>query len=340
MAECFNEIIGINSLTLILNENVRFERPIISVENEVNLYAAAENSYLINEIDNHIKWKRTVNYSANYKQNYIDEFTFIVHGIGNEIPNIIKELRNNRKGYIAIIKTTGNLNFVFQNPIFLNAENTKKINSNSWIVSIGYKLPTFDNKLVLLSQILDNQPKLITNSCSPEIIGITRIGIYINDHIRIRRPDPSKENEVDLIAHSQGSYTIQDINELPKWERTINNSENYKQSFEDRFSFVLHGINNNVPKIILDLRNNRLGYIVEIITTNGNSFVFPTPVFLDSENTKPINSHSWQVSLSYRVPTFQDKLKKLNTLLMTQSYIWLGGSNILGYGDGAIVSNK
>ena len=69
------------------------------------------------------------------------------------------------------------------------------------------------------------------------------------------------------------------------------------------------------------------------------SYVFPTPCFLDSENTKPIDSNSWNISLSYRVPTFIDKLIKLNTILMTESYILVGDNAILGDGTGAIVSN-
>ena len=340
MPECYNEIIGISELTLVKNDNVRFERPNISVENEINLIASGENSYKINEPINDLKWVRVVNYSKNYKQNYFDEFTFIIHGIENEIPAIIQELRNNRLGYIAIIKIISGSKFAFQSPVFLNKENTKQINSNSWLVTIGYKKPTFDDKLILLSENFTVQPELISTNCASEIIGIKRIGIYINSNVRIRRPNPAIENEVDLIVHGQGSYIIEDSIEQPKWERKINNSDNYKQYFNDKFTFILHGIQNNVPQIIHDLRNNRLGYIIEIITISEKSYVFPSPVFLDSENTKPINSNSWKISLSYRIPTFQDKLKKLNTLLMDKNYILVGNNKILGYGSGAIVSKK
>jgi hypothetical protein len=177
-------------------------------------------------------------------------------------------------------------------------------------------------------------------NCNKEIATLKKLALYINDNVRINRPDPSKENEVDLIAHGQGSFVISDVNEVAKWERVIDFSGNYKQNYVDEFSFLLHGIENNVPGILESLRNNRLGYIAEIITTGNKSFVFPAPVFLNEKNTKAVNSHSWNVSLSYRVPTFENYLTKLNTVLMTQSYILVGANQVLGDGAGsAIVSN-
>jgi len=176
-------------------------------------------------------------------------------------------------------------------------------------------------------------------ACDREIIGILRMALYINKDVRFNFPDPSIENEVDIIAHAQGSYVISDVEEYQKWERSVSYSANYKQNYSDIFSFTLHGIDNNVPGIIQSLRNNRLGYICEIITKENKSFVFPCPVFLDEKNTKPIDSNSWNVSLSYRVPTFQDKYNKLNTLLMTESFVLIGGMSVLGWGAGQIVLN-
>ncbi len=177
-------------------------------------------------------------------------------------------------------------------------------------------------------------------NCNSEIIGVKKIALYINKDVRYNYPDPSIENEVDLIAHATGSFVINEVKELPKWERELGNSGNYKINYSDIFSFLLHGTENNVPEILQSLRNNRLGYITEIITTSNKSFVFPTPVFLNENNTKQIDSHSWSVSLTYRVPSLEDKLNKLNTLLMTQSYILLGGNNILGNGAGAAIISK
>lgn len=178
------------------------------------------------------------------------------------------------------------------------------------------------------------------SNCISEIVGIKTIALYINKDVRINRPNPSIENEVDIIAHAQGSFVINEVKEQPKWERELGYSGNYKQNYSDTFSFLLHGIENNVPGILKSLRNNRLGYIAEIITTGNKSFVFPAPVFLNENNTKQIDSHSWSVSLTYRVPTFLDRLTKLNTILMVFSYILVGDNQILGDGQGnPIVAN-
>lgn len=339
MANCTKEIIGVRGITLYLNSNIQLVRPNISIENEVNIITNGEGSFIINEVNALPKWERTLGYSGNYNQNYFDEFTFLVNGVENETPAIIQDLRNNRLGYIAEINTTGNDCFIFQAPVFLNKKNTKPVNSHSWTVSLSYRKPTFLDRLTRLTATLTTE--LISITSSVEIVGIKSMALYINDNVRIRRPDTSKENEVDLIAHGTGSYVISDINELPKWERSIAYSGNYMQNFLDEFSFFLHGINNEIPEAIKNIRNNRLGYIVEIITTGNKSFVFPTPVFLNGNNTKQIDSHSWAVSLSYRKATFFDKLTKLNTILMTQSYILVADNQILGDGSGrAIVANK
>lgn len=332
------EIIGVRKLSLYLNKGVRFERPIIEVEDEIDLIAVNDGNFTISEVKSQIKWERTLSYSGNYKQAYFDEFIFLVHGISNEIPQVINTLRSNRLGYIVDIETTGGDKYTFQSPIFINSENIKQINSHSWEVTLGYRIPTFSNRLTRLSVSSIFEPQEIVNSV--EIQGIRKLALYINDNVRIRRPDPSKENEVDLIAHGEGSFVILDVNELMRWEREVDYSGNYKQNFIDTFTFLLHGIKNNVPEILESLRNNRLGYIAEIITTGGKSFVFPAPVFINEDNTKKVNSHSWEVSLSYRVPTFEDKLIKLNTVLMTESYILLGDDQILSSEPNtAIVSN-
>lgn len=337
MSNCTTEIIGVKKIALYINSGVRFERPDTSTENEVNLIVTESENFLLTDGKSQMKWERTVAFSGNYKQNYLDEFTFLVHGVQNEIPELIKTLRSNRLGYIIEIITTGNKSLVFQSPVFLNNENTKRVDSHSWNISLSYRIPSFLNKLTLLAVTIPSQPEEITNNV--EVVGIQQLALYINKGVRIRRPDPSVENEVDLIAHAQGSFIINEVKELPKWTRNTTYSGNYQPSYSDEFTFILHGIESNAPTIIEKLRNNRLGYVVEIITTGNQSYVFPTPVFLNSDNIKQIDSHSWQVSLSHRLPTFQDKLTKLNTLLMTQSYITLAQNRIWGDGTGqAIVS--
>lgn len=177
-------------------------------------------------------------------------------------------------------------------------------------------------------------------SCRKEITSVSKIALYINKNVRFQYPDASNENEIDLIAHGQGSFIIDQVNEYPKWARELAYSGNYKVNYVDTFSFLLHGVETNVPSILRNLRNNRVGYIAEIITTGGYSYVFPAPVFLNQNNIKQINSHTWEVSLSYRVPTFEDRLNKLNTILMAYSYI-LGGDNVvLGGGNNIAVKGN
>ena len=123
-------------------------------------------------------------------------------------------------------------------------------------------------------------------NCQNEISGIKKIAFYVNEGVRFNFPNPAIENEIDLIAHSVGSVVVDAVNEYPKWERELNYSGNYKQNYSDTFSFIVHGIENDVPAIIKSMRNNRSGYITEIITTGNKSFVFPTPVFLSTPNIK------------------------------------------------------
>lgn len=152
--------------------------------------------------------------------------------------------------------------------------------------------------------------------CTQEIIGVQKITLYINKNILYNFPDVSNENEVNITVNSEGSVIIEDVDQYPKWERINGQSGNYKQNFLDEFSFLAHGVENNVPEIIKDLRNNRLGFICVIKTTGNDNFIFQSPVFLNVANTKQIDSHSWNVSLSYRIKTFQNYLSVLNTVLI------------------------
>jgi hypothetical protein len=173
--------------------------------------------------------------------------------------------------------------------------------------------------------------------CTKEIIGVQTIAFYTNKDVIFNYPDITNEKEIDLISYSGGAYVVDEVIEFPKWERKIVKSGNYKGKFIDNFSFQLNGIKNSMPAIIKEMRNNRLGFITEIITTANNSYVFPIPVFLDQKNTKRIDSHSWNVSLSYRVPTFKDKLTKLNNLIMIYDYILGGDDSIIAGGTESIV---
>ena len=72
-------------------------------------------------------------------------------------------------------------------------------------------------------------------ACDREIIGILRMALYINKDVRFNFPDPSIENEVDIIAHAIGSYVINEVKEEQRWERIVDYSANYKQNYSDIF---------------------------------------------------------------------------------------------------------
>jgi len=141
-----------------------------------------------------------------------------------------------------------------------------------------------------------------------EIVGLKSIVLYVNEGIVIHRPDITKKDRVEFTGNSLGSVTVSEINQYPKWQRELDYSGNYRIQFDDSFSFFLHGINNEIPEILQEIRNNRLGYIAVITTIDNYCYVFPTPVFIDKKNTKKENSNSSEVVLSYRVPTFENKL--------------------------------
>lgn len=176
-------------------------------------------------------------------------------------------------------------------------------------------------------------------SCS-EIAGIYKIALYVNKFVRYNRPDISIENVVDFIVHAKGSVVIEQKNK-PTWNREISYSENYKPNYSDTFTFFLDGINNDTPSILNAMRRNRNGYILELITVDNRSLVFPTPVYISKNSIKEINSKTWQVELKYREPTFNNYLDKNNTLLQTRNYLSFGSIGLFGVGNNTVlVENK
>jgi hypothetical protein len=172
--------------------------------------------------------------------------------------------------------------------------------------------------------------------CS-EIIGVYQANLYINKDVTIRRPDISKENEVDIIAHSQGSFKIE-RQDNPRWKREINNSRNYKEVFQDTLIFELFGLNDNNEEVLSGIRNNRVGFIVELVLKEGRSIVFETPMFISIPTEKPENTRNYRIELQYKQPTFSNYLKKLNTIFFAYNLISLGGENILSANSNTIIT--
>jgi len=159
-----------------------------------------------------------------------------------------------------------------------------------------------------------------------EILGINKIVLYENKGVKFIRPDIAVQNEVNFIWSGSENYVI-DYPNLPKCERFVDYSANYEPNFNDKFSFVLFGNDNN--KNINSIRKNRNGFIVEIQTVTGESFVFQSPIFVIGVSELSQDVKSWQVEMNYRQPTFKDYLLKLNTLVMTGNYILINSNGLL-----------
>jgi len=150
------EIAGIQTLALYINKDVDFKFPNPAKKKEVNLIAHAIGSFTFGDSLELPTWRREIEFSANKKLLYSDTFTFFIHGIENEIPEIIEKLRNSRVGFIAEIITKGNKSFVFPAPVFVNKNSVKKVNSHSWAISLTYAVPTVQNYYIKLNTILMN----------------------------------------------------------------------------------------------------------------------------------------------------------------------------------------
>ena len=159
-----------------------------------------------------------------------------------------------------------------------------------------------------------------------EVLGVSKIILYENKGVKFLRPDISKPNEVNFIWSGSENYVI-DYTSFPKWKRIIDYSKNYRPIFADQFSFLWYG--NEKDESIQSLRKNRNGFIVEIQTVTDESFVFPAPVFVSEITETEKNVKTWEIILNYRQPTFLNYLTKLNTIIMTGSYLLINNNGLL-----------
>lgn len=154
-------------------------------------------------------------------------------------------------------------------------------------------------------------------NCTNEIIGIKSLNLHINSNVIFYRPAVLVEGSINLIVEQAAFLTVSDFNQNSTWQRSLNYSGNYSQVFEDTLSFTLHSVENGTPAILQSMRNSRVGYVVEMTLKDNTNYVFQSPFFLSDANIKQINSHSWNVVLKYRKPTFKDYL--LNIVTITYS---------------------
>jgi hypothetical protein len=153
-----------------------------------------------------------------------------------------------------------------------------------------------------------------------EPIGLKKLILYVNREVILNYPDPDVDFQVDVITHGFGTYEIKN-NEYPTWERQIDYSQNFDPEYTDIFRFNLYGIDDNTIQILKDLRTTRQGFIAEAQLKNGRSYVFPREVLVSGTSEKPENRNTWQIEMSYDLPTKEDYKIKLNTLVMNNNYI-------------------
>ena len=141
-------------------------------------------------------------------------------------------------------------------------------------------------------------------NCVPDIIGVKSISLNQNEGITITRPNIAIESEINVTYPIKGTLVTNSVT----WARLVSYSDNYKKQFTDTFKFYLYGINPTTRAIIQELRTNRLGFIAELTLKNASVFLFQSPVFVSKITNKKDDLRTWEIEMSYRVPTFLDKL--------------------------------
>lgn len=141
--------------------------------------------------------------------------------------------------------------------------------------------------------------------CDVEIVGIRSLSINTNNGITITRPNILVENEVNVTY----TTTVLTTTDSPTWQRVTSYSDNYVKKFKDTFKFYLQGISSTERTIIETLRTGRRGFLVQATFNSGDVVLYPSPVFVSSITQKKDDMRSWEIEMSYNIPTFNDKLK-------------------------------
>jgi hypothetical protein len=148
--------------------------------------------------------------------------------------------------------------------------------------------------------------------CNNEILGVKTLLLYENNGVTITRPDIATENEINVSTTGE-TVLIENLYS-PKWSQTIDYSGNYNEYFTDTFKFNLQGIDDVTIAKLYQLIDSRVGFLVELTTVSGDRFFFDSPVFVLDNETKKANSQTWEIELTYRVPTLKEYLNVIDQL--------------------------
>lgn len=150
---CNTEIGGCSRMVLYVNKDIKYIRPDINKEDEVNLITSAKGAIVINRSEG-IKYSRTIDYSSGYVPMYVDEFKFSLSGIfQSNAQELINNICKNMHGYIVELKTLDNKSYVFPTPVFLKEPSKKEEDGNDFNVFLSYRVPTYKTFLKKLNNI-------------------------------------------------------------------------------------------------------------------------------------------------------------------------------------------
>lgn len=168
-----------------------------------------------------------------------------------------------------------------------------------------------------------------------QIFGLTSLSravLYRNRNAKWRRPDISKEDEVDLLSYSGGAVIIPSTDE-PVWRRERLTGNNANEMFIDSIEFKMIGLTDTNDQILKFLRETRDGFLLEVQLNNTRNLIMQAPVFLQNVVNFNLNEGGHVVTLAYRVPTPLNYLTKLNDLVFGYSFYFADSSSILAWSN-------
>lgn len=132
---------GIYKIKLYENRGVELYYPIISDLDKANII---QNAVLTFEVDSYQKptWERELNNSANFVNNFSDTLSFLMSDFDNQELLILK---NSRFGFWAELYMNNGYIIVLHTPLFFEKSTSQNSNKNSWLVTLNYRVPTFEN---------------------------------------------------------------------------------------------------------------------------------------------------------------------------------------------------
>lgn len=178
--QTFKESTGVYRAVLYNNYNLKLIRPDISKPNEIHLINYGGGAIIIDNSDDP-KWTRTIATGPNYKETFQDTLQFNLYGLNDENESIINNLYTNINGWILELQLNNGQNIIFPTPVYLNQDVIFDYNNGNSIVNISYSVPTLQDYLIKLNNLVFAYSFVLIGSDS--VLGYTETGdpIIINN---------------------------------------------------------------------------------------------------------------------------------------------------------------